>query len=185
VATAAAAEDAADELHEEITQALPGLGSQGLAVSIAVGRVQQGLAGIRVSYQEAKQALSLGRRLHGPGRVTRFDELGVYRVIFAAEGLKELEEFHQENLSSLLAYDREHGGELLRTLEAFFQACCSPKEAAAILNVHRNTILYRLERIRDITALDLDDADVRLRLHLALCAHVALYSNDSEAPRRR
>jgi purine catabolism regulator len=186
VATAAAAEDAANELHEEITQALPGLGSQGLAVSISVGRVQQGLAGIRVSYQEAKQALSLGRRLHGPGRVTRFDELGVYRVIFAAEGLKELEEFHQENLSSLLAYDREHGGELLRTLEAFFQACCSPKEAAAILNVHRNTILYRLERIRDITALDLDDADVRLRLHLALCAHVALYSNDAEAaPRRR
>jgi purine catabolism regulator len=150
-----------------------------------VGRVQSGLAGIRTSYQDAKQALALGRRLHGPGRITRFEELGVYRLIFAAEGLDELDEFHNENLGSLLTYDREHGGELLRTLEAFFTACCSPKEAAAILGVHRNTILYRLERIRDITGLDLDAADVRLRLHLALCVHVALYNDESEPSRRR
>lgn len=184
-ATPAAALDAAQELHDEITQTLPALGSQGLAVSISVGRVQSGLAGIRASYQEAKQALALGRRLHGPGRITRFDDLGVYRLIFAAEGLEELEDFHQENLSPLLTYDREHGGELLRTLEAFFAACCSPKEAAAILSVHRNTILYRLERIRDITGLDLDDADVRLRLHLALCVHVALYNDETEPTRRR
>lgn len=184
-AGATAATDAARELHEEITQSLPALGGQGLAVSLAVGRVQDGLGGVRASYQEARQALSLGRRLHGPGHITRFDELGVYRLIFAAEGLKELDEFHQENLGLLLAYDRDHGGDLLRTLEAFFAATCSPKEAASILNVHRNTILYRLERIREITGLDLDDADVRLRLHLALCAHVALYSNDTDQPAAR
>jgi purine catabolism regulator len=46
--------------------------------------------------------------------------------------------------------------------------------------VHRNTILYRLERIREITGFDLDAADVRLRLHLALSAHVALYATDGE-----
>jgi PucR family transcriptional regulator, purine catabolism regulatory protein len=183
--TAAAAIDAAQELHDEITQSLPAIGAQGLAVSLSVGRVQSGLAGIRTSYQDAKQALALGRRLHGPGRITRFEELGVYRLIFAAEGLDELDEFHTENLAPLLTYDREHGGELLRTLEAFFTACCSPKEAAAILSVHRNTILYRLERIRDITGLDLDAADVRLRLHLALCVHVALYNDESEPSRRR
>ncbi len=183
----AVAIDAAEEIHAEITQSLPALGGQGLAVSVAVGRVQSGLGGVRASYQEAKQALSLGRRLHGPGRVTRFDELGVYRLIFAAEGLKELDEFHEENLGQLLAYDRDHGGDLVRTLEAFFSATGSPKEAASILNVHRNTILYRLERIREITGLNLDDADVRLRLHLALCAHVALYTNETDHPvvRRR
>ena len=40
--------------------------------------------------------------------------------------------------------------------------------------MHRNTVLYRLERVREITGLDLDDANVRLRLHLALCIHTAL-----------
>ncbi len=178
-ADAQAAIEAAQELHEEISQGLPALGGQGLAVSLAVGRVQDGLGGVRASYQEARQALNLGRRLHGPGKITRFEELGVYRLIFAAEGLKELDEFHEENLGLLLAYDRDHGGDLLRTLEAFFAATCSPKEAASILGVHRNTILYRLERIREITGLDLDAADVRLRLHLALCAHVALYANEA------
>jgi purine catabolism regulator len=175
-ATVQAAMDAAAELHEEISQGLPAIGSQGLAVSLAVGRVQAGLGGVRASYQEARQALNLGRRLHGPGKITRFEDLGVYRLIFAAEGLKELDEFHEENLGALLAYDRDHGGDLLRTLEAFFAATCSPKEAASILGVHRNTILYRLERIREITGFDLDAADVRLRLHLALSAHVALYT---------
>jgi purine catabolism regulator len=184
-ATVQAAMDAAAELHEEISQGLPAIGSQGLAVSLAVGRVQAGLGGVRASYQEARQALNLGRRLHGPGKITRFEDLGVYRLIFAAEGLKELDEFHEENLGALLAYDRDHGGDLLRTLEAFFAATCSPKEAASILGVHRNTILYRLERIREITGFDLDAADVRLRLHLALSAHVALYATEADTPNNR
>jgi len=171
------------ELHAEIAQGLPAGGGHGLAVSLALGRPRSGLAGIRQSYQEAKQALALGRRLHGPGRITRFDELGVYRLIFAAEHLAELREFHDENLDALIAYDRDHGGDLLRTLEAFFAAKCSPKEASSMLGVHRNTILYRLDRIREITGVDLDDADVRLRLHLAVCAHIAVFGAESE--RRR
>jgi PucR family transcriptional regulator, purine catabolism regulatory protein len=181
--TPAAAEQAAAELHAEIAQGLPTLAAQGLAVSLALGRPRAGLAGIRSSYQEARQALTLGRRLNGPGKITRFDELGVYRLIFAAENLAELREFHDENLDTLLAYDREHGGELIRTLEAFFAAKCSPKEASSMLGVHRNTILYRLDRIRDITGVDIDDADVRLRLHLALCAHIAVFA--AEPDKRR
>jgi DNA-binding PucR family transcriptional regulator len=60
------------------------------------------------------------------------------------------------------------------TLDAFFAANGSPKEAAERLGVHRNTVLYRLDRIRDITGYDLDDASVRMRLQLALHVHIAL-----------
>jgi len=83
-----------------------------------------------------------------------------------------LQTFQEEALFSLLAYDKTHGAELIKTLEAFFSANCSPKEAAAILHVHRNTVLYRLERIAEITGHDLNDSEIRLRLHLAL--HVRL-----------
>ncbi len=178
VADMAEARTVAASLFDDLTRRLPGRGGEGLAVSMGVGRVQTGFEGIRRSHQEARQALMMGRRLHGPGHVTPFDDLGVYRLIFAAEGLPELRAFHDESLGSLLAYDEQHGGDLIRTLEAFFTARCSPKEAASLLSVHRNTVLYRLDRVREITGLDLDNADVRLRLHLALSTHQAVFDEN-------
>jgi PucR family transcriptional regulator, purine catabolism regulatory protein len=163
-------------IHEDLTSLVPTNG--GGAVSLGLGTPRAGLQGIRRSHQEARQALTLGRRLHGPGHLTRFDDLGVYRLIFAAEGLPELRSLHEEALAPLLAYDRLNNAELIRTLDAFFAARCSPKEAATILHVHRNTVLYRLDRVREITGYDLDDANVRLRLQLALHVHLALFAGE-------
>lgn len=164
----------ARRLHADLAGAAPA----GAAISLGVGTARAGIAGIRQSHHEARQALSLGRRLHGPGHLTRFDELGVYRVIFAAEGLPEVRGFHDEALGALLDYDRLNTADLIRTLDAYFAARCSPKEAAGVLGVHRNTVLYRLDRIREITGQDLDDAATRLRLQLALHVHLALYSGE-------
>jgi purine catabolism regulator len=177
VADPGEARTVASTLYEDLEARL---NSSGLAVSIGAGRVNAGLAGIQQSHQEAKQALTMGRRLSGTGGLTRFEDLGVYRLIFAAEHLPELSAFHKEALGALIEYDRNHSGDLIRTLKAFFDAKGGPKEAASLLDVHRNTVLYRLERVRAITGLDLDDADVRLRLHLALSVHLALYADPAE-----
>ena len=167
---------AANDLYQELRRRAEAL-SLPMLVSMGVGRVRQGTEGIRQSHQEAKQALTMSRRLHGPGRLSNFDDLGIYRLIFAAQELPELRAFHDEALSTLIEYDRRHGAELIKTLGAFFAGRCGPKEAAAILGVHRNTVLYRLDRIRELTGLDLDDAEVRLRLHLAISTHLALYED--------
>ncbi len=161
------------DIHADLAGALAGSGSSEV-VSMGVGRIRAGLEGIRQSHQDARQALTIGRRLHGPGNVTLFERLGVYRLIYAAEQLPELRTFQDEALGTLVEYDHQHGADLIRTLEAFFAANCSPKEAAALLHVHRNTVLYRLERIAEITGLDLNSSDVRLRLHLALHVRLAL-----------
>jgi purine catabolism regulator len=144
------------------------------AISLGVGTIRDGIAGIRRSHAEARQALLLGRRMQGPGHLTQFGDLGVYRLIFAAEGLPELSDLYAQSLGELLAYDRQNNADLISTLDAFFAANGSPKEAAERLGVHRNTVLYRLDRIRDITGYDLDDAGLRLRLQLALHIHLAL-----------
>jgi PucR family transcriptional regulator, purine catabolism regulatory protein len=144
------------------------------AISLGVGTIRDGIAGIRRSHAEARQALLLGRRMQGPGHLTLFGDLGVYRLIFAAEGLPELSDLYAQSLGELLAYDRQNNADLISTLDAFFAANGSPKEAAERLGVHRNTVLYRLDRIRDITGYDLDDAGLRLRLQLALHIHLAL-----------
>nr|MBA3274207.1 helix-turn-helix domain-containing protein [Chloroflexia bacterium] len=161
------------EVRDELNNALAVNGSTEV-VSMGVGRIRSGLDGIRQSHQDARQALTIGRRLYGPGKVTLFEKLGVYRLIYAAEHLPELVTFQEEALGPLIEYDRAHGAELIRTLEAFFTANCSPKEAASLLHVHRNTVLYRLDRIAEITGLDLNSSDIRLRLHLALHVRLAL-----------
>ncbi|MFM9108630.1 MAG: helix-turn-helix domain-containing protein [Chloroflexota bacterium] len=169
---------AAAAIRDELAS-LAGASRAGLLISAGVGTPRADIPGIRRSHGEARKALSLGRRLHGPGHLTRFDELGVYRLIFAAEELPELRDLYAETLGALLDYDRDNNAELLKTLAAFFAANGSPKEAAERLGVHRNTVLYRLDRVRDITGYDLDDANLRLRLQLALHIHLAVAQDDA------
>ncbi len=159
----------ADALHAELRRA-----ATGLTVTAALGTPHPGLAGLQRSLQEATQALTIGVRRAGPGGLTRFADLGIYRLVFAAADLPELAALRDEALAALLAYDARHSANLVATLHAFLDANGGPKEAAAALGVHRNTVLYRLERIREVTGADLDDADTRLRLHLAVTVHQAL-----------
>ncbi|MBI4321360.1 MAG: helix-turn-helix domain-containing protein [Chloroflexi bacterium] len=136
--------------------------------SVGIGRVQAGMDGLPLTNQEARQALSIGSRLFGEGCVSYFGDLGIYRLLFAIKSEPELQTFYGETLGKLLEYDRRNRAELVKTLEAYFASCNSPSEAAQMLHTHRNTLLYRLNRIREVAGLDLDDAETRLALHLAL-----------------
>lgn len=159
----------AETLHAELQRA-----AADLTVTAALGTPQPGLAGLQRSHHEATQALSIGVRRSGLGSFTRFADLGIYRLIFAAADLPELTDLRDEALAPLIAYDARHSANLVATLHAFLDANGGPKEAAAALGVHRNTVLYRLDRIREVTGADLEDAETRLRLHLAVTVHQAL-----------
>lgn len=137
-------------------------------VSAGLGRLHPGLEGVRRSGREADQALGSGRQVFGSGHLTSFADLGIYRLLFAIRDGRELETFYDDTLGSLVEYDQRHKTDLVLTLAAYFAAGSSPGEAAGQLHLHRNTLLYRLNRIRAITGLDLDDPDTRLSLHLAL-----------------
>lgn len=71
-------------------------------------------------------------------------------------------------LGALEAHDDERGSDLLQTLAGYLAAGGSTTGAAALLGVHRNTLAYRLTRIGELTGGNLDDADTRLALGLAL-----------------
>jgi len=100
--------------------------------------------------------------------VTAFDDLGLYQLLFGLRDLPGVAEFHRRMLGPLIEHDRRTGGELLRTLDAYLSVGCSPTAAAERLHLHRNGLLYRLQRIREIVPVDLDDPERRLALHLAL-----------------
>ena len=137
-------------------------------MSLGIGRLYPGVEGLRNSIPEAEHALAMGSRLFGAGSVSLFADLGIYRLLFSAKP-EELRNFHEECLERLVEYDRQHNGELMRTLEALLQYPTLAKTAQA-LHIHRNTLLYRLQRIQEVADLDLEDGDTRLTLHLALRA---------------
>ena len=132
------------------------------------GRTGSGLTGLQRSHSEAHQALIIQQRLTMDVPVAEFGDLGIYRLLFAAEPLPEFAEFHDNTLGLLVAHDAKNHSEFVSTLRAFFAANGSPKEASEQLGVHRNTVLYRLGKIAALTGYQLDDAATRLHLQLAL-----------------
>lgn len=157
---------AARRFAEELRDYLAG--PIGASVSIGLGRSYPGLPGLRTGWREAEQAGQIGRAFFGPGHVTAYGELGVYRLLYAFREGDELASFCTETLSALIAYDEKNGTELLSTLEAFFRCDASLRAAADSLYLHRNSMAYRLRRISEITGLDLDNLEDRFRLQLAL-----------------
>ena len=74
----------------------------------------------------------------------------------------------RELMRPLVERDRERHSDLVRTLRVYFAAGANVSEAADRLFLHRNSMLYRLERIQKLTGLDLKDPGARLALQLGL-----------------
>ena len=165
------ARDLAERIRAHLAAELPG-------VSVAIGKEAPTVAAWPRSLREAEQALLLGRQLFDSARVLDFGDLGVYRLLVLLRESPELWEFYRQTLAALADYDRKQDSELLKTLEAFFANLGNLARTAEALHVHRNTLLYRLERIAQISGLDLDDAEDRLALWLALKAHRVLRTLD-------
>lgn len=107
------------------------------------------------------------RLIQGPvARFDSIDELGPYRLLFRLWGTPELASFSAEALGDLIANDRR--GVLRATLLTFLECGGSHVDAARELNIHRNTLAYRLKQIADATRRDPAEASARLTLHLAL-----------------
>jgi sugar diacid utilization regulator len=119
------------------------------------------------SYQQAKLALRLPAQAEWDDRAIRFDDLGVYRLLAGIEDLGEVERFVQRWLGKLLEYDAHRGSELVRTLTHHVERGGNYELTAKSLIVHRNTLKYRLQRIRQIADLDLSDPETWFNLHLA------------------
>jgi purine catabolism regulator len=98
-----------------------------------------------------------------------FPDLSVYRLLLQLEHHPDLQAFKNEILGSLLSY--EGGGDFIKTLEVYFDHNGVLSQAAEALFIHRNTLIYRMERIAEISGLDLDNTETRLAIQLALRVH--------------
>lgn len=135
---------------------------------IGAGRPGSGLAGFQNSYREALQACQTGRKISPKEHICYYDDLGVWRLLGNIQDKKELQLFIEETLGKLLLYDQEKGAELVKTLEVYFECNGKLKKVTEKMYVHYNTILYRLDRIQQITGCSLEDSTACLNLQIAL-----------------
>jgi len=162
----------AEDFTESIRSAVAAvLGDDAVCAGLAMPR--QRIVGLNTSALQAEQALLLGRALRGEGRTTAFADLGPYCFVLG-QPASDLREFCDRVLGPLAADDDDRHGDLVRTLEAYLQSHGSLNAVARALFLHRNTVRQRLRRIAQITGADLDNADSRLALHLAVLGRRAL-----------
>ncbi len=143
-----------------------------LTVSVGIGRFKDDPAEISDAYSEAEVALEIGHRIHGPSSVSTFEQTGTYKLLFRVmqEEPEELETFYAETLAPVVAYDSRYGTELVSTLTTYLGNDASTAKTAADLFAHRHTIRYRLDRVKELTRLDVDKSEDRERLTLGIKA---------------
>jgi DNA-binding PucR family transcriptional regulator len=117
-------------------------------------------------------------------RLLAFEQTGAYRLLLSAmsENPSELQSFYAETVEPLVAYDEQYETDLLQTLESFLEADGNVAGTAQRLFTHRHTIYYRLERVRELTGLDVSSSDGREKLSLGLKAMRVLGISSARGP---
>jgi sugar diacid utilization regulator len=143
-----------------------------LTVSVGIGRFKNDPAALSDGYSEAEVALEIGHRISGPASISTFAKTGTYKLLFRVlqEEPEELESFYAETLAPVVAYDSRYGTELVSTLTTYLGNDASTAKTAADLFAHRHTIRYRLDRVKELTHLDVDKSEDRERLTLGIKA---------------
>lgn len=145
-------------------------------VAIGLGHPAKEISAWRTSYREAGQAQELGIRLQTDTPLF-IGDLGVYQLILSLSDREKLTHFCEKTLGTLLEYDERQSADLIKTLEAFFTCHGNLSQTAEMLIVHRNTLLYRMNRINEIASIDLNRPETRLALHLALTIRRLMMQN--------
>ena len=136
-------------------------------MNVGIGRVASYLENFEKSYVDSIKAISTGKILDR-GLVTNFENLGIYKILSQDHLVEELEKFYDVTIKSLVEYDKKKSTELIKTLESYFHNNGNLKKMSDELFTHYNTILYRVQRIMEITNLDLEDQNDRLNLEISL-----------------
>ncbi|MHB8533503.1 MAG: PucR family transcriptional regulator [Solirubrobacteraceae bacterium] len=185
----------------EVAMLVPGSDEQlaGRAAEAVLRELEAGLSGCSFAVgrsrvirdhsdlaRAASEALLAANVAEGEreARILAFEETGAYRLLLStmSENPTELRRFYEETVEPVAAYDEQYETELVRTLSTFLEADGNVAGTAQRLYTHRHTIYYRLERVRELSGLDVSSSDGREKLSLGLKAMRVLGISASSGP---
>lgn len=147
-----------ESLDQKVTQ---------IQYRVGIGRVYKGIDQVNKSLKDAEKAVEASKTYVNQ-QVIDFDTLGIYKI-FCQDHLKdELHSFYKTTLEPLVIYDRKRDTELVKSLIIYFETNGNLKKMSEMLFTHYNTVLYRINRIQEITGKDLEDEGDRYGLQTAL-----------------
>jgi sugar diacid utilization regulator len=138
----------------------------GREVSVGIGGECDELAHLKRSYSEASEAIALGAKFRSESGCFDYRALAPYDLLSCLATCKKHSSFGRDAVSKLVTYDELHRSELFDTLETYLDFYGRRKTAAERLNIHPNTLDYRIRKVRELTGMDPDDPDSRLVLHV-------------------
>ena len=159
-----------EEMEEEISQTartiVDMLNSEAmLSVKVSYGTVVNELKEISKSYKEAKMALDVGKIFYAEKTIIGYEKLGIGRLIYqlpVSLCRMFMNEIFGDNLPDKL------DEETLITIQKFFENSLNVSETARQLYIHRNTLVYRIEKLQKETGLDIRNFDDALTFKIAL-----------------
>ena len=163
------------ELHRIARQITDTVVSEAMVnIRLGIGNIATNIRDIAKSYKEARIALEVGKVFDEEKNIINYDNLGIARLIYQLPttlcDLFLSEVFKKESIDSL---DQE----TLYTIQKFFENNLNVSETSRQLYVHRNTLVYRLDKVRKITGLDLRIFDHAIVFKVALMVKKYLVSN--------
>jgi sugar diacid utilization regulator len=145
-------------------------GLSGYTFALGRSRITADPSDLPRAASEALLAANVAQGSEDGASPLAFEETGAYRLLLSAmsENPAELQRFYAETVEPLVAYDDQYETDLVRTLETFLEADGNVAGTAQRLFTHRHTIYYRLERVRELSGLDVSSSDGREKLSLGL-----------------
>ncbi len=155
----------------QLIKELPLFKGISLNMCIGVGGITNCLEDYYYSYKQALQAFNVGSNGFQQQGLVLFDDLGAYALLNDLKDSTIAELFLKKYLAPLIKYTNGSGADLFETLRAYLFNNGNLKDTMDVLFIHRSTLRYRLERIRDILGMDIEAAETRLNLMLAYKLH--------------
>lgn len=153
-------EDMLRELHDRLAHDY-----SGRTVRTGISMERKGLSELGRLYKEAGAALRVASIRHRD--ILRYADIGVERVLLAVEDTSVLEEIYREQLGALEEYDRKNHTGYAELLFWYLRYDSCVQKVAEQTFIHRNTVNYRIKKIKELLNRDLSDAKVRYELNLA------------------
>lgn len=131
----------------------------GFTFSWGIGKHKKGIREFPQSFKKAKAALEMGRTQIGIGNRVKFDEIRMNRLLLNLSLNEEVQEIIAAPILPLVEYDEKRGMDLINTFKRYNRNNGNVSQTARDLNLHRQSLLYRLRKIESLTGLSLVNPD--------------------------
>lgn len=139
----------------------------GILFYMGLSNICTGVSNIKNCYDKACSSIELGKKLHPDEYCFSYHEDNIYHFLTANFERERMLELYKEYLEPLDKFDLDNNSELVVTLFKYIESSCNMAKTAKDLFIHRNTMFYRLDQIKELLHIDLKNTDKLFLIQLA------------------